>query len=132
MSVINTALSGLEAAQTRLNVSANNTANQLSTYGEDATGAPVNAPYQPQQVQNQSLQNGGVQPVTLLSDPASIQLYDPSSSVADANGLVNYPNVRQDDEAVNRLLAAQAYKANLSVLKTEEETTSSLLDISVS
>lgn len=132
MSVINNALSGLDVAQTRVNVSASNTANALSTYGEDDAGKPVNAPYQPQDVLSQSLQQGGARPVTLLSEPATIQLYDPTSSVADESGLVNNPNVRQEDEVVNRLLATQAYKANLSVIKTDQDMSKALLDISVS
>jgi flagellar basal-body rod protein FlgC len=133
MTAINNAISGLRVEQTRLNVSASNTANQLSTYGEevqaDGSRTPINAPYEAREVQATSQQTGGAEALVRLSQPATVPVFDPSSSVADEDGVVQAPNVQQEDEIINRLLATQAYKANLSVIETEQETSRSLLDV---
>ncbi len=129
MSAINTGLSGLLAAQTRLNVSANNVANAQSIVGQDDDGTKVNTPYQAQAVQQQSLAEGGVRALITPEKPASIPAYDPANLYANAEGIVQTPNVKPEDEAVNQLLAKNAYQANLKTIQAEQNTTDSLLDI---
>lgn len=125
---INSALSGLVAAQTSIGASANNTANARSTYGEE-NGIPVNKPYEAVRVENTSLATGGVLPVVLPVEPSSLPIYDPSSRIADERGIVRYPNVQEDSEAVSRIMASRAYEANLKVIETYQELDRMLTDI---
>lgn len=129
MSAINSALTGLVSAQTRLNVSANNTANARSTVSDDEATVPVNKPYQPQRVQDQTLATGGVRAVVLPDAPASVAVYDPASSVANEEGIVNYPNVSEENEVVNQIISSNSFQANLKTLKTADDALSTLLDI---
>lgn len=128
MSAISSAIAGLNAAQMKFGVSANNTANSGSAYAEE-DGVPVNKPYQPQQVQNQTMSTGEVRAVVLPQSPATVPVYEPASLIADANGMVKYPNVSEDDEVANRIIAKNAYKASLKVLEADKEMSQSLLDI---
>lgn len=59
MDPITTALSGMNAAATRIGVSANNVANSQSTVAEQ-NGQTVNKPYVPQQVEQKTQGSGGV------------------------------------------------------------------------
>lgn len=128
MSAINTGLSGLLAAQTRLGTSANNISNVRSTIGEE-DGVRGNKPYQPQVVAEQSLADGGVDAVVLDRQPASVPVYDPNGEFANKDGVVNYPNVELESEAVSQLQGRVAYQANLKSIQADEETTTSLLNI---
>jgi flagellar basal-body rod protein FlgC len=128
MSAVNSALSGLVVAQTRLTVSASNTVNQLSTAGEE-NGQIVNKPYVPQRVQAQTLASGEVAAVVLPEEIESFNRYDPASPLANEKGLVSYPNVSSETEVVNQQIAAQTYTANLKVLQTQDKMTAALLDI---
>lgn len=125
---INAALNGLAAASQRLNVSANNTANQNST-ATNVNGDLVNKPFQAQKVQDVSLAQGGVQAVVLPVEPASIPRFDTASPFADEAGIVQYPNVSEDSEATQRIIASRAFQANLESLKTADEGLATLLDI---
>lgn len=126
---INTALSGLFASSRSLAVSANNVPNAQTTQTTDGKGNTVNAPYVPKQVNNTSVQNGGV--TTSLSDisPASVSFFAPDNLAADENGMTAFPNVNLEQETANQLLAANTYKANASIIKRENEVFKSLLDI---
>lgn len=128
MSAITAAIAGLNAAQARLNVSASNVANSRSVYAEDESGVPVNRPYQPQQVDDQTLVSGEVRAVITPQSPATVPVYDPTSIVADNNGVVQYPNVDQDSEVVNQIMAKNAYEANLKTIQTDSEMYKSLMD----
>lgn len=128
MPSINSALNGLAAASQRLNVSAGNTANQNST-ASNVNGDLVNKPFQAQKVQEVSLADGGVQSVVLPVDPASIPRFDPASAQADEAGVVQYPNVSEDNEATQRIIASRAFQANLESIATADENLATLLDI---
>ena len=128
MSAINTAITGLQAASKRMAVSANNVANISSTLSSK-NGETVKEPYTPQDVVQTSLEQGGVKATVRDRDPASVPLYDPSNSAADENGITDYPNVSLEEEAVNQITASYDYKANLKVIKRQDEMFQSLLDI---
>ena len=66
---------------------------------------------------------------TVPISPPSILVYDPNNPGADSEGLVALPNVSLEEEFVVQLQAKTAYKANLAVLKTQEEVLGSLLDV---
>lgn len=128
MDPINIALSGLNAAQTRLAVSANNVANAQSTT-QVVDGKTVNKPYVPQQVDQQTQNAGGV--ATTLRDvaPPSVPVFAPDNPASGEDGIVQFPNVNLETEVANQLLATNSYKANLAVMKRANETYDSLLDI---
>lgn len=106
MDVFSTALSGLNAATTRIANSANNIANQ-NTPTYKATDAV-----------QRSADNGGV-----IVDIRERQ----PSQIDSANGKV--PNVSLEEEVVNSITAESDFKANLSVIKTQKELDKALLDI---
>lgn len=111
--VMATALSGLNAASRHLDVSANNTANQLT---------PA---YQAQQVTQTASAQGGVQAAVAPKDPATIP-------VADADGnITQAPNVDAAEEVVQQQIASYDFKANLRVLRAADEMSRQLVDIRV-
>jgi flagellar basal-body rod protein FlgC len=123
-SIFSIALSGLNAASQRLQVSASNVANLDSTGAlpdpkTGATGTP--APYQPLQVSQQSLVSGGTVATVTPSTPAFTAQYSPDSPYADKNGLVGAPNVDLATEAVNQITAINAYRANLRVIQVADD-----------
>ncbi len=128
MDPINTALSGLNAAATRIGVSANNIANQQTTRTVE-NGQSVNKPYVPQEVVQTASNQGGV--ATSLRDvsPPSVPVFAPDNPAAGEDGLVQLPNVNLAEQVANQLLAVDAYKSNLNVIKRTDEMTQSLLDI---
>lgn len=127
-SSIGIAISGLQAAGTRLNNSANNVAN-ISSTTSNVNGERVNEPFQAQQVQQTSLSTGGVQTSLKAVEPATVPVYDPENVAADENGVTQYPNVDLEEEVVNQQIAKYDYKANLKVIEKADEMMEDLLDI---
>lgn len=106
MDVFSTALSGANAATTRIANSANNITN-IRTPGYKATDA-VQRP----------LNDGGVIVDIRERNPATVQ---------SADGEV--PNVSLEEEVVNTITAESDYKANLLMIKKQKEMDKALLDI---
>lgn len=125
--------SGLSGERLRMEVAANNIANQHST--RSANGGP----YQRQQVtfaaaMDQIIAPGGrlssgadgavqnlkgVSVIGVTSDTTPGQsLYDPGHPDADANGYVPQSNVNLSHEMVDLVTASRAYEANLKSLET--------------
>ncbi|MFW0777016.1 MAG: flagellar basal body rod protein FlgC [Rickettsiales bacterium] len=117
VSPINTALSGLAAASTRIAVSTENVANQFSKN------------YVPKQVDQVTLSAGAVRAVVKDVDPATTPIFNPSDPDADVNGTVQLPNVDLANELVNQSIASYDYKANLQSIKAADNLQKSLLDI---
>lgn len=128
MDIFSTPLSGLKAQEMRLNASANNTANAQSTT-QIIQGQTVNQPYTPLRVVQQSLVSGGTVAQLATAGREPLKIYAPDDPQADEEGLVATPDVRPEDEAVNRILAKNAFSANVRVLQVAKETTDLLLDI---
>ena len=120
-------LSGLNAVSIRLANSANKTANQFSTLS-NVNGETLKEPFKPLDVNNVSL-NPGVKTVLRPTEPASIPVYDPNNSAADAEGITQYPNVSSEEEVVAQLSSKNEFKANLNVIKTQDKMLGNLLDI---
>lgn len=125
------ALSGMQAASTRLANSANNVANVNST-SKLVGGQTVREPYTPTDVVQTSIEpQGGVRAELRPRDPATTSIYAPYSAEADENGIVEMPNVSLEQEiAAEQIPATYDYKANLKALKTADEMMESLLKIS--
>lgn len=128
MDPITTALSGMNAAATRIGVSANNVANSQSTVAEQ-NGQTANKPYVPQQVEQKTQGSGGVSTSLRDVSPPSVPVFTPENPVANEDGIVQLPNVDLAQETANQLLASNTYKANLNVMKRADEMYQSLLDI---
>jgi flagellar basal-body rod protein FlgC len=127
------ALSGLNAASLRLQVSASNVANAQSTGAlPNANGTvPAGSPqaYAPLEVVQSASVGGGVQTSVTTVTPSTTALFDPQASFANQDGLVAAPNVDLASEFVGQLLASYSYAANAIVLKADDRMTQLLLDI---
>lgn len=120
MSVIDTALSALQAQSKRLAVSANNVANARSLGYQEAADGSDNGGFRPSRVEQTSLAGGGVVAHEVPKSPASVLVYQPDDSNADADGLVPRPNVDLGEEFVNQILAQRAYEASARLIAAED------------
>ena len=117
LSPINTALSGLAAANKRIAVSASNIANQFSK------------DYVPKRVDQVSLSAGAIQSLVRDVEPATVTIFDPSDPDAAPDGSVQFPNVDLANELVNQMIASYDFKANLKSIKVADNIQKSLLDV---
>src|SRR3546814_12979861 len=101
------ALSGGHAGERRLANSASNGANLRSAAAASVDGPSTDAEGNPLfragRMVDQPGADGGVRSTRLLADPTSVQQYDPSAPDADADGLVNRPNVDLARETVDQI-----------------------------
>lgn len=122
---ITIALSGLNAASSKIAATATNIANANTSGAREGTDGPK--AYTPVDIIEIS-QKDGVKTEAVARDPATSLAYDPNSSFADSEGLVEAPNVDYGTEIVTAKLAALAYKANASVIKIASEMEQELLN----
>ncbi|MCF8480053.1 MAG: flagellar basal body protein [Rhodospirillum sp.] len=115
------AVSGLKAAETRVNVAANNLVNQRSDAPLPATNESYQG-YQPQRVDQRS-EAPGTRAVVSPIVPAYVSLPDGEG------GTRAGPNVDVTGNVVELQTAGQAYKAAASVIRTQEEMSKEALDI---
>ena len=132
-SVLSIAISGMQAAATRLDVSARNVANAQSAGAlPDAQGnysADAPRAYIPQRVDQVDLSGGGTQAVISNVTPSYIPAYDPGAPYANADGQVAAPNVDLTEEAIQQLVARYTFAANARVVTAYDQMVKSLLDI---
>ena len=129
--IFSIALSGLNAATRRLDVSASNVANadSIGALPDPVTGAPSNpAPFQPLTVTQQPLIGGGTSASVVPLSPAFTPSFSPDSPFANEQGLVAAPNVDLVSERLDQLAAANAYRANLRVLEVAQELDKETID----
>jgi flagellar basal-body rod protein FlgC len=142
MSTLSIATSGLSAASLRLNVAANNIANQLTTgplpassgssssgSGSTNTGASFPPAYTPQQVNQTAQASGGTVATVSTVSPGTVAQFDPSAPYANQDGEVAAPNVDLASQFVQLLTAKYSFAANAKVIQAYNNTTQSLLDI---
>ncbi len=125
---MNVALSGLNAAEKRLSVSANNIANINST-GRTENGERVSDAYSPQKVVQTSFAEGGVKTGIETLDPSTNPVYAPNDAGADENGITQMPNVSLEGEMVSMKIATYDFKANLKTIKSADDMMKNLLNI---
>jgi flagellar basal-body rod protein FlgC len=128
VSAINAALSGLSAAEKKLEVHGKNIANVNSTKSL-INGQVVNQPYLAQQVDQISLSTGGVLALQSTSANPTQTIFSPGDPAAAADGTVLAPNVDLADEMVGMILARSSFRANLDTIKVQDRITQSLLNI---
>ena len=117
----------LSAEKTRLEVIGQNIANAQTTRG------PNGLPYQRKIVtfETQLRQAVGadgsptvesVRVASITADPTPGQrIHNPGHPHADANGMVQLPNVSLPQEMVDLITASRAYEANLAVVRTSRQ-----------
>ena len=122
--------SGIDLAQTWINATAGNIAN-----ANDAVSTSEGA-YQTQYVEAQpvasSQANGAGQGVTstvVLGDNQGQEELDPPNPLADANGMVRYPDVNMGQQMVNLVMAQTDYQANVSVINQAKTAYQSALQL---
>ena len=129
MRVSDIALSGMQAASTRLANSANNIANAQST-ARIVDGKRESSPFVPQDVVSIAVEpTGGVETELRTRTPASVPVNDPDNPSADAEGITQYPNVNIDEAVAGLPMNTYTFQANLKALQTDDENMKSLLDI---
>ena len=120
---IDSASSALTAERTRLDVIAGNLANAQNT--SDASGQV----YRRKMVVFESKLNAAlgadsdgsrqVGVARVVDDPSPLpKVYMPGNPKADAQGMVQMPNVNPLDEMVDMMTSSRAYQANLQVIQT--------------
>jgi flagellar basal-body rod protein FlgC len=127
LAAIDVTSDALNAEKIRLEVIGQNIANAQTTRGPDGL------PYQRKvvtfetQLRAATGADGGA-PITGLrvagvtADPTpGDMIYDPGHPHADANGMVQMPNVKIAHEMVDLIAASRAYEANLSVVRTARQ-----------
>jgi flagellar basal-body rod protein FlgC len=134
MSSISTiALSGMNAAARRLDVSASNVANAMSAGAlPNADGTvPPGAPkaYSPLELVQTASAGGGTQTTVTTARPATTTVSDPQAPFANQDGLVAAPNVDLAQEMVSQLVAKYSFAANARVMKADDEMAKTLLDM---
>jgi flagellar basal-body rod protein FlgC len=134
MSSISTiALSGMNAAARRLEVSASNVANVMSTGAlPNADGTvPAGAPraYAPLELVQTASAGGGTQTTVTTATPSTTAVSDPQAPFANQNGLVAAPNVDLPQEMLGQMIASYNFTANATVMKAVDRMSKTLLDI---
>ena len=120
---IDASSSALQVERTRLDVIAGNLANAQNT--SDASGQV----YRRKMVVFESKLNDAmgtganagsqVQVARVMDDPSPLpKVYMPGNPKADAQGMVQMPNVNPLDEMVDMMTASRSYQANLQVIQT--------------
>ncbi len=138
MSSIPISVSGLTASTARLAASASNVAN-ARTRGP-VPEAPATTPppadqkdkpevYRAVDTVQTSTPGGGTRATYRTRQPEFVQEFDPSSPLANEDGLVAAPNVDIGGEVVEQIKAEGAYKANLKAVQVADDMMKSLLDI---
>jgi flagellar basal-body rod protein FlgC len=132
-SVLSIATSGMQAAATRLEVSARNVANAQSAGalpGSPANGA-AGAPhaYTPVRVDQVERSDGGTQAVVSEVSPSYVPTYDPGAPYANAEGMVASPKVDLTQEVVAQLIAHYAFAANARMVTSSDQMVKSFLDV---
>jgi flagellar basal-body rod protein FlgC len=131
--VLSIALSGMNAASRRLEVSASNVANASSGGPTADASAETKASYPPayiaQRVDQVEVPGGGTVATVGPETPGTISEFDPTAPYADAKGMVAAPNVDLANEAVQQILARENFAANVQVVRVYQRMMQSLLDI---
>jgi len=126
--------SALDAEKTRMDIVGQNIANAQTTHGPDGK------PYQRKLVSFETVLQaagapqdplaGGVKVAAVKNDPTpGPAVYNPQHPDADANGMVQMPNVNLAFEMVDLISSSRAYEANLAVVKNAKQMAHKALSI---
>ncbi len=133
--------SALTAERLRMDVIANNIANQQTTRTPEGgpyrrrvvvfTPLEARKPFGRAKEVNRGLPSRlGVRVAAILEDPRpGVKVYDPDHPDADPDGYVTYPNVDIVSEMVDMMAAARAYEANVIAAQTAKSMALKALEI---
>jgi flagellar basal-body rod protein FlgC len=136
--ILGIALSGAAAATKRIDATASNLANQRTTGQlpdhKGAVSADSRAPYTPLTTSQSDLrtangQGAGTQAALKPLSQPFVAEYDPSSSDANAEGMVGAPNVDTDQQISQQILGSRAYSASMSMARTSSDMMKDLLNM---
>lgn len=132
-SILSIATSGMMAAETRLQVSANNVANASSDGPLPSASSAVQSQYPPayapQQVNQVAVQGGGTRTVVSNVQPSYQAVSDPTAPYANSSGQVAAPNVDLANEAIQQQLAQIEFASNAQVARVYSQMMQYLLNI---
>ena len=119
------------AAQTvRLNTIASNLANAESVAGSEAETYRARKPVFAAVMDGTSGAGGRVQVLDVVqSDEPLRKVYEPGHPMANADGMVYYPNVNQVAEMTDMMSASRAFETNVEVLGRIKSMQQSLLKL---
>jgi flagellar basal-body rod protein FlgC len=125
------AVSGMNVASLRLQVSARNVANSRSDGPLPGSANAGNFPaaYVPRRVDQVDSAGGGTSATVSKVSPGYVSVFDPTAAYADGHGMVASPNIDLADEIVQQLLARFTFAANAQVVRTDAQMSKTLLDI---
>jgi len=131
-SIATIALSGMNAAARRMEVSASNIANIRSTgalpNADDTSPAGAPRAYVPIALVQTASAGGGTRTAVAAVTPPTTAVSDPQAPFANQSGLVAAPNVDLSREIVGQMIASYSFAANAQVLKADNRMTQTLLD----
>lgn len=126
--VLTIAISGLQAARKRLEVSASNIANAGTTGGLPDAGPFAPAAYTPLRVEQQTTTGGGVTAKAVPLENGTVAEYAPDRPYANKQGLVAAPQVDLATEGVSQLSAVRAYQASAQLVRVAGDLQKRLLE----
>ena len=132
MSIASTiAVTGMNAAALRLQISASNVANVQSSgpLPDGASAGSYPPAYNALTVNQTAMPDGTTFATVSPVLPSTVQSWDPSASYANAQGMVAAPNVDLGNEAVQQMMAGLVYAANAAVVRADNQMTSALLNV---
>jgi flagellar basal-body rod protein FlgC len=125
------AASGMATAALRLQVSASNVANVLSSGPLPTATNSADFPpaYVPLRVIQTDVAGGGTRGIIGAMSPSYMAIYDPTAPYADARGMVAAPNVDLVTELIQQMIASYTFAANARVARADARMTRTLLDM---
>ncbi len=113
---------GMRVEKMRVDVVANNIANQHTLKNSDGTRfqpMQVVARAQPFDEVLNNMEGGGLEAIELVAEnlPPN-KVYQPEHPAADKHGYVTYPGISTIDEMTTLMRASRAYEANIKVINT--------------
>jgi flagellar basal-body rod protein FlgC len=130
--IFDIASTGMAAQRLRVQLIASNVANSETTRTKE--GGPYrrrDAVFQTQDLGfSGALANAGVRVASIqTSQEPFLTRYEPGHPDANADGVVNYPNINPVEEMVNLTEASRSYEANIAVVRSAKAMATSALGI---
>jgi len=133
------AVSGMNAADRRVDVAAANIVNALDTVPHrkepvQPVGGVAAAPpkddglYRPVDVWQSTVEGGGTKAQDVPRDPGRTTQYQPDNPQADQQGLVDMPRIDIASELVDTILAQHAYEAAIKAVQTRDQMLGTAID----
>ncbi len=136
MNTVDIAASGMHASTARVEASASNVVNAGASRGATSsfllgsTPRGSTGPYQPVETHRSAAPGGGVTTLSSVRLPSSFPLDVRHPPAASAPGTAAAPEIDPMNKVVEQVDAAEAYKLNLSIMRTAQAMDALLIDVS--